>query len=110
TENDDVTPCVEELLRRHDELLPPVAVERVEHIAAHLIDSLIEASVSEALRLVPFDVRVHVREDGVQVATRERLVRAGGDGNGGHRGAVAVRSRTASRLPTRCLLARRSCD
>ena len=50
------------------------------------------ASVRKPLRLLPLDLLVHVREDGVHVAAREGFVRAHG-GRDTHRGSVLRRGR-----------------
>ena len=63
---------------------PDPAFEGIEDVAADLVDPVVDAPVREPLRLVPFDVGVHVRQHGVHVPARERLVGAGGNGDEGH--------------------------
>ena len=75
-EDNDLASGVEELVRLGRELVPPLGVERVEDVAAHLVDPAVVAAVREALRLAPLDVRVHVGEHSVEVVTGECLVGA----------------------------------
>ena len=42
-------------MRDGGELGPPVAVERVEDVRAHLGDAAVDAAVREPLRLLPLD-------------------------------------------------------
>ena len=75
-EDDDLVAGVEKLVRHGRELRPPVAVERVEDVGAHLGDAVVDAAMREPLRLLPLDGVVHVGEDRRHVATGERLVGA----------------------------------
>src|SRR5581483_8246183 len=72
----DVVAAAEELGRRGVEVLPPFLVQRVEDRGADVRETLVDAAVGEALRLVPLDVVVHHREGAVEVSPAERLVRA----------------------------------
>ena len=71
-EHDDVGARVEVLLGCDDERVPPVPVERVEDVAANLVEPVLDAAVRETLRLVPFDVVVHVLDHRIQVAECKR--------------------------------------
>src|SRR5580765_8158552 len=45
----DLDAGIEELLRRHDELVPPVPIERIEDLATNLVDPAIGAAMGEPL-------------------------------------------------------------
>jgi hypothetical protein len=68
-QNDDLGPGVQELVRLGRELVPPLGVERVEDVPPDLVDPPVEAAVGQPLRLVPFDLGVHVREDAVEIVS-----------------------------------------
>lgn len=80
-EHDDLVAGVEKLIGYRGELRPPVAVERVEHVRPDLGKTPIRPSMLETLCLLPLDRIVHVRDDGVQVAPGEGIVRAADDGH-----------------------------
>jgi hypothetical protein len=47
---------------------PPVSVDRLEHGTAHLSETVVDAAVGEALRLVPSDVLGERTQRGLAVA------------------------------------------
>src|SRR5689334_5148600 len=58
-DHDDLVAAVDELLGVGRELRPPVAVERIEDVAPHLVETLVVAAMWQPLRLVPLDVGGH---------------------------------------------------
>ena len=75
---------VEELVGDGGEVVPPVLVERVEDVPPHLVEPVVEATVRQTLRLVPFDLGIHVAEDRVEVVAGEGVVGTLDDLHGAH--------------------------
>jgi hypothetical protein len=66
---------IQKLLGLRGELVPPVAVERIEDVATYLIGANVGTAVRKTLGLLPFDRRIQVSEHAVEVVSRERFVR-----------------------------------
>ena len=60
-------------------------VERLEHVAPHLVAAAVEPAVREPLRLVPLDLGIEIGEHRLQVVALEGVVGATDEVDGPHR-------------------------
>src|SRR4029079_1143627 len=78
-DHDHVVAHADHLLGVGPEVVPPALAERVEDRRAHCRHAVVNASVGQALRLVPGDVLVDHHQRRVEVVLVERLVRGADD-------------------------------